>query len=113
MQLFYDEYNMLDLIHEVHDVNQSQRAFSTGMNIHVGAARAVVTGFNVTLTYRNRPTVIWIFIFIFNCKMTWNKLTDGDLEHLIVWWNNEPLLWTTRLTLVDRPMRTRTSRRPH
>ncbi len=65
---------MLDFIHEVHDVNQSQRAFSTGMNIHVGAARAVLTGFNVTLTYTN--TVInWIFrsIFIFNCKMTWKS----------------------------------------
>ena len=102
---------MFDFIHEARDVNQSQRAFSTGMNIHVGAARAVLTGFNVTLTYTN--TAIGIFIFIFNCKMTWKRLPDGELELLIVWWNNEPLLWTTWLTLADRPTRTRASGRPH
>ena len=68
---------MFDFIHEFHDVSQSQRAFSTGMNIHVGAA--VLTGFNVTLTYTN--FVICIFIFILNCKMTWKKLSDSELGH--------------------------------
>jgi len=87
---------MLDFIYEVHDVNQSHRAFSTGMNIHVGAARAVLTGFNVTLTYTN--TVInWIFrsIFYFQLRNDMEKLSDGELEHFIVWGNKEPILWTT------------------
>ena len=70
---------MFDFIHEFHDVSQSQRASSTGMNIHVGAARAVLTGFNVTLTYTN--FVICIFIFILYCKMTWEKLSDSELGH--------------------------------
>ena len=49
MKLFHDGSNMFDFIHEFHDVSQSQRASSTGMNIHVDAARAVLTRFNVTL----------------------------------------------------------------
>ena len=58
-------------------------AFSTGMNIHVGTARAVLTGFNVTLTYTNIyfVGVVCIFIFILNCKMTWKKLSDSELGH--------------------------------
>ena len=53
---------MFDFIHEFHDVSQSQRASSTGMNIHVGAARAVLTGFNVTVTYTNFVNCILILI---------------------------------------------------
>ena len=64
---------------EFHDVSHSQRASSTGMNIHVGEAHAVLTGFNVTLTYTH--FLICIFIFILNCKMTWKKLSDSELEH--------------------------------